>query len=45
MASEIIGCTAHGKYQKCESCSLHDSPQQCLEFKKKFNAEVNEIGL
>ena len=45
MARKIIGCTTHGKYQKCESCSLHENPQQCLEFKRKFNAEVDEVVL
>ena len=45
MAHKIIGCTVHGKYQKCESCSLQDSPQQCIEFKRKFNAIVNEMVL
>lgn len=39
---KIIGCTANDKYQSCISCNLKDSSQQCLEFKKKFNAKVKE---
>lgn len=34
---KVIGCTAHGKYQSCEFCGLKDRPQQCLDFKRRFN--------
>ena len=39
---KVIGCTANGRYQLCEACNLNNSPQQCLEFKRKFNAKVKE---
>lgn len=34
---KVIGCTACGKYQSCKVCGLRDRPQQCIEFKRKFN--------